>query len=171
VKKNILFSIFLLDKWTTYFTSFLGTPNEPMVKFCSKHVLSSFFLYFLRSSYMQPCRQNCPRAEGHGDKKEICIDHRILVFYFFSILFFLMVLHDVTFIVAATICMWIFLIFSRNFTRSTVLKSWVKTSINKIKFSSLIIINMELRFEPCVLNLIQKWCTKDPKKKRTFDFH
>jgi hypothetical protein len=25
--------------------------------------------------------------------------------------------------------------------------------------------NMELRFEPCVLNLIWKWCAKDQKKR------
>jgi hypothetical protein len=30
----------------------IPTPYEPVVKFCSKWVLSLFFLYFLRSSYM-----------------------------------------------------------------------------------------------------------------------
>jgi hypothetical protein len=43
---------------------------------------------------MQPCGQNCPRAEGHGVKKEVCFACRILVFHF---TFWLMVLHNVTF--------------------------------------------------------------------------
>ena len=34
------------------------------------------------------------------------------------------------------------------------------------EFSSLIITNMELKFEPCVLNLIWKWGAKDSKKKK-----
>jgi hypothetical protein len=51
---------------------------------------------------MQPCGQNCPRAEGQGAKKDVCFAHRILVFYFFFYFFFLlMVLHDVTFNVTA----------------------------------------------------------------------
>jgi hypothetical protein len=63
----------------------------------------------------------------------------------------------------AMIWMWSFDFFPRNFTRSTVLKFWVKTLVNKNNFSSLIITN-ELRFEPYLLNLISKWCAKDPKK-------
>jgi hypothetical protein len=31
---------------------------------------------------------NCPKAEGQGAKKEVSFAHRILAFYFFSILFF-----------------------------------------------------------------------------------
>jgi hypothetical protein len=41
----------------------------------------------------------------------------------------------------------------------------VKTLVNKKNSSSLIIIDMELRFEPCVLNLIWKKCAKDTKKR------
>jgi hypothetical protein len=67
---------------------------------------------------MQPCGQDCPRAEGQGAMKKVCFAHRILVFHFFLLLFFifsfflcffffflffLMVLHDVTFDVTATI--------------------------------------------------------------------
>jgi hypothetical protein len=55
--------------------------------------------------------------------------------------------------------------FARNFTRSTILKFWVKTPIKKNNSSSLIITNMDLRFEPCMLNLIWKWITKDPEKR------
>jgi hypothetical protein len=66
----------------------IPTPYEPVVNFCWKWVLSSFFLYFSRSSYMQPCGWNCPRAEGQGAKKEVCFARRILVFHFFSLCFF-----------------------------------------------------------------------------------
>jgi hypothetical protein len=45
------------------------------------------------------------RAEGQGPLKEVCFAHRILDFYIFLhfFLFFLMVLHDVTFDLTATI--------------------------------------------------------------------
>jgi hypothetical protein len=36
---------------------------KPVVNLCSKWVVNYFFLNFLRSSYMQPCGQNCPRAK------------------------------------------------------------------------------------------------------------
>jgi hypothetical protein len=52
---------------------------------------------------MQPCGQNCLRAEGHGAKKEVFFAHKILVFHLFSLFFWLMVLHDVTFNVTAMI--------------------------------------------------------------------
>jgi hypothetical protein len=65
----------------------------------------------------------------------------------------------------------VFDLFQENFTRSIVLKFWVKTPINKKNFSSLIITNVELRFEPCVLNLIWKWGAKDPKKRGSYNFH
>jgi hypothetical protein len=84
-------------------------------------------------------------------------------FHFF---FLLMVLHDVTFNVTTTIYMWSFWFFSRNFTRSIVLKLWIKTLVNKKNSSSFIITKLELRFEPCVLTLTWKWGAKDPKKKR-----
>jgi hypothetical protein len=37
---------------------------------------------------MQPCGRNCPRAEGQGSQKIVCFAHKILVFHFFSLLFF-----------------------------------------------------------------------------------
>jgi hypothetical protein len=46
---------------------------------------------------MQPCGQNCPRAEGQGTKKKVCFAYRILVFHFFSLFLLFMVLYDVTF--------------------------------------------------------------------------
>jgi hypothetical protein len=72
---------------------------------------------------MQPCGLNCPRIEGQGAKKEVCFVHRILIFHFFFHFFFLlMVLHNAIFNVTAKILNVKFFIFSRNFTRSTVLK-------------------------------------------------
>jgi hypothetical protein len=47
-----------------------------------------------------------------------------------------------------------------------MLKFCIKTLVNKKNFSSLIIINMELRFLPCVYNLIWKLCAKDPKRRQ-----
>jgi hypothetical protein len=70
-----------------------------------------------------------------------------------------MVLHGVTFNVTAMIWMW-------RFTRFIVLKFWVKTLDNKMNSSSLILTNLELGFEPCVLNLIRKWVVKDPQKRK-----
>jgi hypothetical protein len=52
---------------------------------------------------MQPSGQNSPSAKGQGAKKKVCFAHRILVFDFFHSLFWLMVLHDVTFNVTAMI--------------------------------------------------------------------
>jgi hypothetical protein len=52
---------------------------------------------------MQPCGQNCPRAEGQGAKIFFCFAHKIVVCHFFSLFFLLMVLHDVTFNVTAMI--------------------------------------------------------------------
>jgi hypothetical protein len=53
-----------------------------------------------------------------------------------------------------------------------VLKFGVKTPINKNNSSSLILVNLELRFEPYMLNLIWKGGAIDPKKRqRPSNFH
>jgi hypothetical protein len=60
----------------------------------------------MRSSYKQlhaTMWLKLPRAEGQGAKNEVCFAYRILVCHFFSLFFLLMVLHDVTFNVTATI--------------------------------------------------------------------
>jgi hypothetical protein len=49
-----------------------------------------------------------------------------------------------------------------------VLKFRIKTPVNKKNSISLIITNMELRFEQCVLNLIWKGVAKDPKKREDY---
>jgi hypothetical protein len=115
---------------------------------------------------MQPCGWNCPRAEGQGSQKIVCFVHKILVFLlFFTFVFLLMVLYDVIFNVTATIWMWNFWFFSRIFTRSIVLKFGVKTLVNKNNSISLILTNLELKFEAWMLNLIWKWGAKDLEKR------
>jgi hypothetical protein len=47
--------------------------------------------------------ETAPGLKGQGAKKEVFFAHKILVFYFFSPFFLLMVLHDVTFNVTAMI--------------------------------------------------------------------
>jgi hypothetical protein len=122
-------------------------------------------MYFLRSSYMQPCGWNCPRAEGQGSQKIVCFAHKILVFHFFSLFFWLMVLHDVTFNVTATIWMWSFWFFSRIFTRSTVLKFGVKTPPS----TKIILAHSYLQIWSWIwgmyVQLDLEWGAKDPKKR------
>jgi hypothetical protein len=55
---------------------------------CDLKALRSFFMYFLRNSYMQPCRWKCPWAERHGAKKKVCLILTILVVHFFSLVKF-----------------------------------------------------------------------------------
>jgi hypothetical protein len=40
-------------------------------------------MYFLRSSYMQPCGGNCPTAEGQGSQKIVCFAHKLLFCHIF----------------------------------------------------------------------------------------
>ena len=138
-RKVIFFSFFLLDKWTTYFISFLWKPST----------FDSIFVW------------------AHGEGLFKTGFSPFFLNYFFCSWFCMM-----------SLSMWPynlnvkFDIFSRNFTRSILLKFWIKIPTNKKNFISFIITNMELRFEPCVLNLIWKWGAKDPKKnRRQSNFH
>jgi hypothetical protein len=58
-----------------------------------------------------------------------------------------------------------FLIFLKKFYKVHNVEVWSQDPRQQKNFSSLIITNMELRFEVCVFNLIWKWCAKDPKKR------
>jgi hypothetical protein len=87
-------------------------------------------------------------------------------FTFFHFFFLLMVLHDVTFNVTNMIWIWSFWFISRIFTRSIVLKFGVKILVDKNNSRSLILTNLELKFEACMLNLIWKWGAKDPRKDK-----
>jgi hypothetical protein len=129
------------------------------------------FLYFLKSSYMQPRGQNFPRAEREGAKKEVYFAHRILGFHFFPLFFFFMVLCDVIFNETSPIWIWRFWFFSRNFTSTTMLEFWGYFVI-KNHSSSLILINLKVDFKLCEFNLIQKMMCKRPKKEgRRPNFH
>jgi hypothetical protein len=140
-RKIIFFQFFLLDEWTTYFTSFSGTPSTPNFDsvWARGEVLLKTGIRFIFHVFEELLHiamwLNLPKE---GSKKEVCFAYRILDFhFFFTFFFFLIVLHDVTFNMTATIWIWSFWVFSRNFTRSIVLKFWVKTPVNKRNFSSL----------------------------------
>jgi hypothetical protein len=77
-----------------------------------------------------------------------------------------MILYDVTLMWLLLSKCEVFDFFPRDFTRSIVLKFWVKILVNKKNYNSLIITNVDFRFEPYVLNFIWKWCAKDPKKRQ-----
>jgi hypothetical protein len=85
-----------LDKWTTYFTSFPGTPNTSnsnSVCARGKVLFEMDFMFNFLVSYEA---------------------HIILVFYFFFTIFLLMVLYDIVFNVTAMIWMWSFWIYSKK---------------------------------------------------------
>jgi hypothetical protein len=175
VKKNKFFSIFFWTSELRISQAFcehqarpIPTLYEPMANFCWKHVLSLFFMYFLRSSYMQPCGWNCPKAEGQGSQKNSLFCSWNLAFsLFFKFLF-------CAWFYMTSPSMWllrseceVFKFFPRIFSRSIVLKFGVKTPVNKNNSSSLIFTNLELKFEACMLNLFWKWGAKDPKIEKT----
>jgi hypothetical protein len=58
-----------------------------------------------------------------------------------------------------------FLIFFKKFYKVHRIEIFSQDPVNKKNFSSLMITNLELRFELCVLNLIWKRDAKDPKKR------
>jgi hypothetical protein len=39
----------------------------------------------IKFNILVTCGLNCPRAVGHGAKKEVCFAYRILVLHFFSL--------------------------------------------------------------------------------------
>jgi hypothetical protein len=55
--------------------------------------------------------------------------------------------------------------FFNNFYKVHSVEVCSQAPINKNNSSSLILTNLELRFEACMVNLIWKWGAKDPKKR------
>jgi hypothetical protein len=166
VWRKINFFQFFLDEWNTYFTSFLwilSTSNSDSV-WVHGEILLKTGIKLIRSSYMKTCGWNWPRAERQGSQKIICFAHKILVFHFFSLFFW------------AHGCVWChlqcecydlnvkFLIFFKNFYKVHSVEVWSQDPHQQKNSSSLILTNLELKFEACVLNLIWKWGAKDPKK-------
>jgi hypothetical protein len=151
-----------LNKWTTYFTSFPRTPstsNSNSVWACGEVLFITgikfiFHVFFEELPHATMWLKLTKGGGAVGLRKKFVLSIESWFFIFF--IFFL--------------CSWFYMMspsmwslrskceffdfFSRNCTRSIVLKFWVKTPVNKKNSSSLIIANMELRFEPCVLNLI-----------------
>jgi hypothetical protein len=171
-RKIIFFQFFLLYEWTTYFTSFpwtLSTPNSDSVwvhgEFLLKTSVKFTFHVFSKELLHAAMWRKLPKGWRAGFSKNSFLPIKSWFFTFFHFFFLLMILHDVNFNVTAMIWMWSFWFFSRIFTRSIVLKFGVKTPVNKNNSTSLILTNMELKFEACNLNLIWKWGTKDPKKR------
>jgi hypothetical protein len=133
---------------------------EPMVIFCSKWVVSSIFMYFWRAPTCGYVSKNAQGLKGKAPKKKIILPIESWVFTFIWFYFLLRFYwHHPQCIVL--IWMWGFYIF----TSSIVLEFWVKTLVNKKNSNSLIFINLRLRFDWCVLNLIWTWCAKAKKKE------
>jgi hypothetical protein len=88
-RKIIFFQFFLLDEWIAYFTSFPWTPSTfnsdsvwARAEFLLKQVLSSFFLYFLRSSY-----QAAQGLKGKVLRKKLFLPIKFWFFTFFHFFF------------------------------------------------------------------------------------
>jgi hypothetical protein len=153
-----------LHKWTTYFTSFPAIPStfnsdsiwihgEFLFKTSCKHNFLVFSMELLHAAMWL----KLPRGWRAGClKRSLFCSQNLRFSFFFQKLYLLMVLHDITFNVAASIWMCSFWYLSRNFISSIVLEFWGKTPFNKKNSSSLILTNLKLRFELCVPYLVQK---------------
>ena len=113
------------------------------------------FMYFLKISYTQPHGWNCPKTKKEGAKKKLCFAHKILDFHFFYNFCF---------------CSWFYIMpssmwpfwfeyeaidyFLRYFTSSMVLEFWVKNLVNKKNSNPPKLTNLQMEFEPHLLNLI-----------------
>ena len=123
-------------------------------------------MYFLRSSYIQPCGKNCPRTKGQGMVllKKFFLPIESWFFTFFTFFF----AHPSAWCYLQCDCYNVnvkFLIFFKKFYKVHRVGVLNQDPRQQETFNSLIITNMELRFEPCVLNLTWKWGTKDIKKR------
>jgi hypothetical protein len=170
------FNSFSLDKWTTYFTSFLGTPSgsnsdsvwtrgDALFKMGFKFIFLVFFEELLHTAMWLTAQG----LKGKVLRKKFVLSIESWIF-FFSLFFFA---HG------STWCHFQcnhynlnvkFFIFVQEILQGPQCWSLESRPPSKKKFSSFIITNMELRFEPCILNLIWKWGVKDPKKEKTILF-
>jgi hypothetical protein len=83
-----------------------------------------------------------------------------------------MVLHDVIFNGDDSNLNVKSLILLKKFRSSTELEFYIKTPSTKGILINSHFTNLRAGFEPCVLNLIHKWCALHPKKeRRPFNFH
>jgi hypothetical protein len=103
---------------------------------------------------LQLCGQTAQGLKGQGAKKNLA--HKILVFYFFSLFFFAHGYARCHLQCDRYNLNVKLLIFFKKFYKVHSVEVLSQDPVNKKNSSSFIITNMELRFEPCVLNLIWK---------------
>jgi hypothetical protein len=89
-RKIIFFQFFLLDKWTTYFTSFPWTPSTPNSdsiwargEFLLKTSIKLIFHVFSRELLHAAMCLKLPKGWRVGFSKILCFAHKILVFLLF----------------------------------------------------------------------------------------
>jgi hypothetical protein len=80
----------------------IPTLYEPMVNFCSKWVVNSIFLYFLRISNMQHVVES-QRLKGKVPKKKLVLYIESWIFFFLQFLFLFTILYNVIFKVTTLI--------------------------------------------------------------------
>jgi hypothetical protein len=94
--KDVLFffQFFLLNEWTTYFTSFPLTPNMSNSDsvWARGEVLFKMgirFIFLVSSKELLHATMSLklPKDWKAGSKEKVCFAHRILVFHFFSLFF------------------------------------------------------------------------------------
>jgi hypothetical protein len=146
-RKIFYFQFFLLDEWTTYFTSFPWTPSTPnsnsvwargefLLKTSIKLIFHVFSKELLHAAMWLKLPKGWRAGSTWHNLQCHCYDLNVK-----------------------------FLIFFKNFNKVHNIEVCSQDPINKNNSSSLILTNLELQFEPCMLNLIWKWGAKDPKKR------
>ena len=124
-------------------------PNQQKSYFgslCSLRIKLIFLVFYEELLHAAMCLK-LPKGWRARCEEKSSFAHRLLVFHVFSHLFFFA--HSSAWCHLQCDCYKLnvkFLIFSRNLTRSTMLKFWNKSLVNKKNSSSLIFTNMVLRF-------------------------
>jgi hypothetical protein len=158
---------------------------EPVENFCSKWIVNLFFLYYWRTPTYSKATKTVEGLKCKLSKKKFALLIESWIFnffftmyfahgstwwildfhFFFHYVFLLMVPHDVIFYEIALIWMWsLCSFFPRNFTSSTLME-FESRPLSTKNSNPFIFTNLKVGSEPCVFNLIQKWCVKDPGKK------
>jgi hypothetical protein len=176
-EEKYFFQFFLLYEWTTYFTSFLwtsSTSNYDSVwargKFLLKMGIKFIFPLFFEELLHAAMWLKLPKGWKQGAKKEVlpiesCF-FTIFLLFFFAHSFAWCHLQCDRYDLNVN-----FFIFPRNFTKSTVLKFWVKTLSTKriLAHSYLQIWSWDLS------HVCSTWfgseLQKTKKKRRPSNFH
>ena len=150
----------------------IPTLYKPLVNFCLKQIMISFFNNFWGALVCNHVVESAQGQKCRVPKKKFVlpIESWILKFIFFNFCF----------------CSWFCMISSsmwllgNEYERFEVFRKIYKFHgigifsdgllEKNTNSTSLIIINLKLRFEACVINLIQEWSVKDLLKKNTILF-